>query len=74
MWNNCSYNTGAFPKLDNMKKNDIEGSSGTQLAKSLAVFSTWMLSESKPGLDCQKNSRWIPEVMSKTIGNICVVL
>ena len=55
MWNNCSDDTGAFPKLNKMEKNDIEGASGKQLATSLIVFSIWMLSEPKPGLDGQKH-------------------
>ena len=53
MWNNFSDKTRAFPKLNNMEKNDIEGASGTQLARSLTIFSSWMLSELNPGLDGQ---------------------
>ena len=55
MWNNFSDNTGAFPKLNNMEKNDIEGACGTQLETSFTISSTWMLSESKPDLDGQKS-------------------
>ena len=55
MWNYFSDDTGAFPKTNKMEKNGIEGASGTQLARSLTVFSTWVLSESKPGLDGQNN-------------------
>ena len=35
VWNNLSDDTGAFPKLNKMEKNYIEGASGTQLARSL---------------------------------------
>ena len=45
MWNDCSDNTRAFPKLNNIQKIYIEGASGTQFEISLTVFSTWMLSE-----------------------------
>ena len=56
MWNIFSDDTLAFPKLNNMEKNDIEGAGGTHLSRSLTVFSTWMLSELKPGLDGKKFS------------------
>ena len=51
MWNNCLYNTRVFTKLNKMKKSDIEGVSGTQLARILAFFSTSIQSEPKPCLD-----------------------
>ena len=35
MRNNCSGDTGAIPKLNDMEKNYIEGASGTQLETSL---------------------------------------
>ena len=73
MWNNFSDNTGDFPKINNMEKDYVEGASGTHLEISLTVFSTWMLSESNPGLDGKKYC-WSPEIMSKTIGTICVIL
>ena len=38
-----------------MEKSDTEGASGTQLARSLTVFSTCTMSELNPGLD-GKNS------------------
>ena len=38
MWNNLSENTGAFPKVNGMEKNDIKGASGNQLATSLTVL------------------------------------
>ena len=44
MWNNLSDDTGDFPNLNNLEKNDIEDASGTQLERSLTVFSTWMMS------------------------------
>ena len=55
MWNDCSDNTGAFTKLNKMEKNDIGGASGTQLATSITVFSTWILSEPNLGLDGKKS-------------------
>ena len=55
MWNDCSYDTGAFTKLNQMEKNGIEGASGTQLSISLTVFSTWIQGESELGLYGQKN-------------------
>ena len=60
MWNNLSDYTRAFPDMNKMEKNYIEGASGTQLARSVTVFSTWMIIESNPGLDGQKQSRWSP--------------
>ena len=51
MLKDCSDDTGAFTNLNKMEKDDMEGASGTQLARSLTVFSTWIMSESKPGLD-----------------------
>ena len=56
MWNDWSDNTGAFTKLNNMEKNDIEGTSGTNLEISLTVFSNCMLSEFNPYLDGKKVS------------------
>ena len=67
MWKNCLYNTRVFTKLNKMKKSDIEGVSGTQLARILAFFSTSIQSESNPCLDVKKLSL-VSEVMSKTIG------
>ena len=55
MWNNCSDDTGAFTQLNKMEKNDIEGESGTQLAISITVFSTCILSESKTDLVGKKS-------------------
>ena len=40
MWNDRSDKTGYITKLDKIKKNDIGGASGTQLARSLIFFST----------------------------------
>ena len=74
MYNDCSDDNGALPKLNKMQKNHIDGESGNQLSTSITVFSTWMLSELKPGLYGQKRSRWSPEVMSNTIGKFCVML
>ena len=54
MWNDWSDDTGAFPSLNKMEKRDIEGASGMQLARSLNVFSAWMLRKSKPVLDSKK--------------------
>ena len=51
MWNYCSEDTRAFPKLNKMDINDIEGASGMQLVTSLNVFSTWILSQPKTVLD-----------------------
>ena len=45
MWNDWSYDTGDFPKLNKTEKIDIEGASGTKLLTSLNVFSTSMLSQ-----------------------------
>ena len=56
MWNDWSDNIGAFTKLNNMEKNDIEGTSGTNLARSLTVFSNCMLSECNPYLDGKRFS------------------
>ena len=44
------------------------------MERSLAVFSAWILSESKSSLYGQKKSRWSTEVMSKTIGTVFVML
>ena len=55
MWNDCSNNIGAFPKMNKTKKTYTEGATGTQLAIRLIVFSNWMLIESKPGLDGKKS-------------------
>ena len=73
LWNYWSYDTGAFPKMNNTEKNDIEGASGTQLARSITIFNTWMLSKPKPGL-YGKNYHWSPKVILKTIGKIFVIL
>ena len=54
MWNYFSDDTREFPKKNKMEKNGIEGASGTQLARSLTVFSTCKLRKSKPDLDGQK--------------------
>ena len=54
MWNYFSDDTGAFPKLNKMDKNDIEGASGTQLVTSLNIFSTWMLNKFRTVLDVRK--------------------
>ena len=35
MWKDFSDDTGAFLKLNNMERNDVEGASGKQLAKGL---------------------------------------
>ena len=74
MWNDWSDDTGAFPKINNAEKNDIQGASGAQLVTSLNIFSTWMLSQSNKVLDGQKKLCWSPEFMSKTIGTFCVML
>ena len=55
MWNGCSDDTGAFPKLKNMEINYVDGASGAQLVTSLTVFRTWMLSRFKTVLDGKKN-------------------
>ena len=54
MWNDLADDTGDFPKLNKIDKIYIEGSSGTQLERSITVFSNWMMSESQPGLDHPK--------------------
>ena len=54
MWNGCSDDTGAFPKLKNMEINYVDGASGAQLVTSLTVFRTWMLSRFKTVLDGKK--------------------
>ena len=74
MWNDCSYATRAFPKLNNMDKNDIEGASGTQLVTSINIFSTCTLNQPKTVLDIQKNLCCSIEFMSKAIGEFCVML
>ena len=38
MWNDCSDDTGSFPKLNNTKKNDIKGTSGNSWQK-VSLFS-----------------------------------
>ena len=70
MWNYFSEDTGAFPALNKMEKIYIVDAGGTQLERVLTVFSTWILSESKPGLYGQKKSCWGAEVMSENIGTI----
>ena len=45
VWNDFSCDTGAFPKMNNMEKNDIKGASEAQLVTSLNVFSAWMMSQ-----------------------------
>ena len=74
MCNDLSDDIGAFPNLNNMDKNDIEGAIGTQLATSLNFFSTWMLIQPKKVLGVQKTLHWITEVTSKTTGTVCVML
>ena len=74
MWNECSDDTGAFPKIKNMEKNYIDGASGTQLATNINFFSAWMLCQSKKVLDGNKKLCWSPESMSKNIGTFCVML
>ena len=54
MWNDLSDNTGGFPKMNKMEKNDIEVASGIQLVTSLNIFSTWMMIQSRTVLDGQK--------------------
>ena len=53
MWNHCSDNTRAFPKINKMERNYIYGTSGTQLVTSIN-FSTWMLGQQKKVLDGKK--------------------
>ena len=74
IWNAYSDNTGAFPELNNIDKNDIYGASRTQLVTSLHIFSTWMISQLKKVLYVQKKLRWSLEFMLKTIGTFCVML
>ena len=54
MCNDCSDDTGAFPKLKNTEINYIDGASGVQLVTSLNFFRTWMLSQFKTVLDVKK--------------------
>ena len=54
MWDDCSDDTGAFPKLKNTERNYIDVASGSQLVTSLNVFRTWMLSQFKTVLDGKK--------------------
>ena len=63
MWNDCSDDTGGYPKMNNMEKNDIESSSGTQLLTSLNIFSTWAMSQPKTVFDGQKKLYWSPKFM-----------
>ena len=74
MWNYCSYDTEAFSNLNKMDKNDIEVASGTQLVRSLNIFSTWMMSQSRRVLDGQKKLCCSPEFMPKAIRKFCVTL
>ena len=54
MWDYCSDDTGAFPKLKNTERNYIDGASEAQLVTILNVFRTWMLSQFKTVLDGKK--------------------
>ena len=74
MWNDCSDNTGVFTKMSNMEKHDIEVASGMQLVTSLNVFSTWMLTQFLTVLDGQKKLLRGQELISNTIGTVCVML
>ena len=57
-----------------MDKNNIEVSSGMNLATSLNGFSNCMGSQPKTVLDGQKNQRWSLEVTPKTIGTVFFML
>ena len=53
MWKDCSDDTGVFPNMNKIEKNDTNGASGTHLATSLNVFNTWIMSQLKTVLDGQ---------------------
>ena len=42
-----SGDTGLFSKIENMYRSDIEDKSGGGLVKSINVFSSWIMSQSK---------------------------
>ena len=73
MWNDFSDDTGAFRKLNKMEINDIQDASGTPLAISLTVISTWILSESKPALDGKKISLDSKSHVKDYWKNLCCV-
>ena len=74
MFNDCSYDTRAFLKLNNMERNNIRGATGMQSVTSLNVFSTCILIQLKIVLYGQKRLYWSPKFMSKTIGTVFVML
>ena len=57
-----------------MNRYDIKSETGTKLVTSLNVFSYWIINQSKTFLYGQNNIHCSPEVMSKTIGIVCVIL
>ena len=73
MWSGFSDDTGAFPKLNNMERNDIKNTTGMKLATSINVFSNWILSQSKTLLGGKKKLRWSPNFMSRIIGKFYVM-
>ena len=71
----CSYfpdEIGSFQNINKMEINYIRGDTGMQLLKSLNVFSSWILIKSKTIFYGKNILHWISEVMSKTIGMVCV--